>query len=291
MKKFLAVMKNILMAIILGGIFGNLFCIWEYLPEITPFVSNFTLGILLITAASCVSFYFLFMRRGRTIYALVFIPSEYYVGVLSAFYFWRKIFADTEGPFFAGIGIAMYMMLSLIMCTLFILVTELIRFRKKIVTELIRFGKWLKEGEREIAEAELIQTEEGGEVTRQYFYDYPNSTWKSEETGYTLIVPDEKELEDDCKAEIWVEQEGNRELYEMYEPLYSSSGVGEICYNPKQECEETDFGKYLNFTIYIYEQDNNLYMELLNFDAGKDYPDKINKYFTRYSKIIFKRVK
>lgn len=145
----LIVIKNIFMAIILGGLLGNLVCILEILPIITPFAIDYTPYSLLITVVSYLLFYFLFIRSGRMIYGLVFIPSEFILGLIS-FDFWWSIFessTDVKGNFVKA-GFLMLLMPSLFLCTLSILVMGFFRFRK-----------WLKEGERELAEMELARKE------------------------------------------------------------------------------------------------------------------------------------
>lgn len=149
MRGLLVVFKNILMAIIMGGLLGNLVCILEFLPTITPFAGDYIPRLLLITVVSYLLFYFLFMRHGRMVYGLVFIPSELILGLISVDLWWSIFESSADAKsVFGRAGVAMLLMPSLFMCTLMILVMGLFRFRK-----------WLKEGEKEMAEMELARKE------------------------------------------------------------------------------------------------------------------------------------
>lgn len=135
-KCLLLVMKYILLAIILGGILGNLVCILEFLPPIAnddaPLIlsNDFIPRLIIIIVVSWLAFYFLFMRSGKAIYALVFIPSEYIMGLISVD-FWWKIFessADAKGIFYARAGVLLLLIPSMFVCVLLIVVVGLFRF-------------------------------------------------------------------------------------------------------------------------------------------------------------------
>lgn len=129
-------------------------------------------------------------------------------------------------------------------------------------------------------------------VPNQHFDQYPNSIWKSEEMKCTLVVPSEKELEEDGKAELWVELEGVKERYGFCEPQYNAQAWGEICYNPELEQEDIlNFNDYIYCSILILEENNYLYMTLSEFDVEKDCPEKIKKYFMENLKITLQKVK
>lgn len=155
-------------------------------------------------------------------------------------------------------------------------------------------GKDSAEGRNQITEMFGSQGEVVfKKVPNQHFDQYPDSIWKSEEMGYTLVVPDEKDLEEDGTAEFWVEQEGVKERYGFYEPLYDAHAWGEI-YDPKQEEEledMDDFYDYLYCSILILEENNHLYMELSNFEAEKECPAIMKKYFMQNPKITLEKVK
>lgn len=149
MRTFLVIVKNIMMAIILGGILGNLVCILEFLRPIADDYAPFLLDndylpcIIMITVISYMAFYFVFMRQRKSIYAVVFIPSEYYLGALSVD-FWGRIFisdASTKEISFAGIGVIMLLIPSLFLCTLLIFLRwVLIKRGKLLVFEKIVQG-------------------------------------------------------------------------------------------------------------------------------------------------------
>lgn len=155
MKGLLVAMKDLLLAIILGGILGNLVCIVEILPT---FANDYVPRLLIITVVSWLSFYFLFMRSGKTKYALTFILSEYIVGWISVGFWWKifKLSADTEGIGIAKAGIAYLLIPSIFLCTFMNLAIEFIKFRK-----------WLKEGAGKIAETELLQTEKNSNYDKE----------------------------------------------------------------------------------------------------------------------------
>ncbi|MCH5267836.1 MAG: hypothetical protein J1E62_05765 [Lachnospiraceae bacterium] len=156
-KGLLDAIKYLLLAIAVGGFFGNLACIWEFLPTITPFANDFIPFLLILTMFSYLSFYFLFMRSGRTLCALAFIPSEYIVGIMSVD-FWWGIFessVDREAIGLTRGGVAMMLIPSTLMFTFIILLMEYIRFRKWLK------GKTNSKGEK-TTESELMQTEKDG---------------------------------------------------------------------------------------------------------------------------------
>lgn len=127
----------------------------------------------------------------------------------------------------------------------------------------------------------------------QNFYDYPDSVWKSEETGYTLRVPDQDTLDEQEIAELDVEYFGQKEKYMILnEKLYTMPVWAGMCYEIKEESDGIDFDMY--FSVLIYKQDGDLYMRW--FDMGNsDTVNKINKkknreLFTKYDEIVFRKV-
>lgn len=180
---------------------------------------------------------------------------------------------------------------------------EGIRFTGEITEEdtytYMTFHDFLPMGKESVEGREQITEMFGSQgkvvfkkVPNQHFDQYPNSIWKSEEMGYTLVVPDEKDLEDHCAAEFWVEQKGDKELYEFFEPLYNAHAYGSICYSPElEEKYIIDFHDYIDFDIFISEENGDLYMTLSDLEFEKDCPEKVRKYFLDNSKIILKKVK
>lgn len=159
--------------------------------------------------------------------------------------------------------------------------------------DFIPMGKDSVESRKQITEMFGSQEEVVfKKVPNQHFDQYPNSIWKSEEMGYTLVVPNEEDLEDGDRGEFLVEQEGNKEVYTFSEPIYDARAWVEISSPLEEEYEYADdFHDYVNCTNFISEENGNLYMTLSEFNIEKDCPEKTKNYFIKNPIIVLKKVK
>lgn len=136
-------------------------------------------------------------------------------------------------------------------------------------------------------------------VPKQHIVDYPDSVWKSEETGYTVTIPNKEKLEEEEIADIIIEYNGKKKTYEMCETLYSMPAAGEICY-PHQEdssfnSEREEEGENIFFHILFMENRGDMYMKLYDFEnpnfASTDCKKKNREIFMKYGEVVFKRVR
>ena len=128
-------------------------------------------------------------------------------------------------------------------------------------------------------------------VPNQHFYEYPNSIWKSEETGYMITVPSEDELDEDENANVIVEYHGEKEFFKMYDLYSTEPAWGGLCYYSEQR----DFNdEDLWFTILFTEKNGEVYMKWFDFEnldtANKKAKKKNTELFIKYKEILFKRV-
>lgn len=131
-------------------------------------------------------------------------------------------------------------------------------------------------------------------VPNQHFYEYPNSVWKSEETGYMIIVPSEDDLEEDENAEVIVEYHGEKEFYKMYDLYGGTEPTWEgLCYSYSEQKDFND--EDLWFTILITEKNGEVYMTWFDFEnsdtANKKSKEKNEELFTKYGEITFHKEK
>lgn len=120
--------KYLLLAIILGGISGNLLCILECLSA-EPFVPDFGVLVLLMSSILTYFIYFLFIREKKTVYALVCIPSTWFVLVITID-FWGRVFhlSSKDDMKFVSLGTVMFFYAVLYLCIIMVLATLLIRW-------------------------------------------------------------------------------------------------------------------------------------------------------------------
>lgn len=133
----LDVLKYIMIAIMLGGGVGNLICILEIMSGIIRFEYDYEMYVIIISVLSWLSFYFLFMRSGKTIYAVVFIPSVYFLGFFSVDFWWEILnpSLDREGLNIVKGGVVMFLALSLQISTVLILITNYVISKKSLKRE------------------------------------------------------------------------------------------------------------------------------------------------------------
>lgn len=129
--------KYLLIAIILGGFFGNLCCILECLSA-EPFMPDFEIVISLMALTLILLIYFLFIRKKKTVYALACIPSAMWI-MNKTINFWGKIFQvyDKNEMKYIRLGTAVLFYFVLYVCIITILIILLIRW------VLIKRGKLL----------------------------------------------------------------------------------------------------------------------------------------------------
>lgn len=121
-------MKYLLLAIILGGISGNLLCILECLSA-EPFMPGFGILVLFMSSILTCFIYFLFIREKKTVYALACIPSTMWF-MDETIDFWGRVFhlhsRDTMKWIIVGTGIFFYAVLYL--CIIMVLAALLLRW-------------------------------------------------------------------------------------------------------------------------------------------------------------------
>ena len=143
-----------MLAIVVGGIFGNVVCILDFLEK--SFELHL-LMLLMLAGVAWLSVYFLFMRPRKTLYALACIPSAYICGMSSVDFWWKMLRLPADANMnFARAAFLFALCASIFMCSIVVFIMEYIRFRK-----------WLKgkntnsKGEK-TTESELMQTEKDG---------------------------------------------------------------------------------------------------------------------------------
>ena len=130
----------------------------------------------------------------------------------------------------------------------------------------------------------------------QYFYDYPDSVWKSEETGYTLHVPDQDILDEQMDvAELDVEYFGHKEKYMILDSMgYTMPVCAELCYEIKEDSNGRDYDISLDFNVLIYKQDGDLHMKWFNIGnsdtVNKKGKKKNRELFTKFDEIVFRKM-